>query len=472
MKSFFISFFLFSHLTIIAQQVVFSEEIDFKNFKNIEGIVSGELLFVSTETEELTVFYVLNMADNSSVRHRVIRKNTHIVGHTATSDVLAIYFTSENYGSIKLECLIFSKNTQKFLKLNELSGYVPYANLCFISDNETFQSLTYNKKENSLRLQIFERDLLKDSISFTIPDERSSDFLKKNGFLKGPKTYSILEESVEASFEQALNRNKIYLRQGKIIIVGDEPKGEETIVEYVLELDKMKKTIESKIIEIPVQKKIQHNSMLTDNKLFVLGINASMINLTILDFDSGKILKEHVYNKGEPILIKQTTLKSNGHSVEMIYSNEKETLKSILRNLNKGIPVISVFARKEGDFRVLIGNQEVYSGGGAGMISGQTSTFSTPGGNITVPISGHSSTAIANSASSNSFYGYLKNPGLDIANEKYEEHGVHYKIENRLRAFRPKLKVGNHYIINSKEGTFLIFLDKKKKSLIVEEFED
>lgn len=475
MKIVFLYFFVLGNLVAPAQELIFSEEIEFKKLQNIEGIASGNFLVLKSETDDATVFYAINKSTNYLEQYKALQKGIFLVGVTSTIDELMIYFVSETE---RLSCLNFSKTSRKFTRLKEAENGSLNNRICIINENNNLYSLSFSKREEKLIVHSYDKEILKDTIKFDIKDERFLKLFKQGGLLTSDaKPFTFINNGVEIPFDQAKNQNKIYFKDKKVFMIIDDWEGEELAEILILELDLTTRKAASRFVNLPYENKTDHNSFLINDKLFVLGINKIMVNLTIFDFESLTKIKEYRYLKGEPIQLKYSNLEEDGFDVEKEWIKawkESDVAKLILRSLNDGVPVMSVTARNS-DYRLLIGCSEVSKGGPSRMMmTSGGGSFSTPGGNISTPSTTQwVSTGARTTESQTFFYGYLRKPDLGIFKE-YDpaSHGIFYKMRNRIGDLDNSMKLGGDGVVNSKEGSYLIYVDKQNRSLYIEKYID
>lgn len=474
-------FCISGHLTVAAQQLVFREEVGFKKLNNIEAAVSGNIIIAKAEVDDGTIFCAIDMENNSLEKYEIKRQSTSITiaGVTTMQGEISIYLTSDYYGMERLECLTFSKTLKKFSKLKEIRSTFNKDHLCFMNDNNTFYSLSFDKRKHMLALLSYNAGYLKDTIAFDISDERIVKSFDKKGLLTNKvKPFTFIMKGLEISFDQAKSQNKVYLSDGKLLIVSDEWVGEELGETLILKVDLATQDVKPQLIRLPYANKTDHNSFISNDKLFVLGIDKTMIDLTIFDINLLEKLEKYRYLKGEPVQFKHSNLERNGLVVESEQdggSDKRSIAKSVHKSLKKGQPVISVTS-VDAVYKLLIGSYAVSKGGSGGMtmMTSGGGSISTPRGTVSTPATTQmvpSGISTSSSESKTYFYGCLRKSDLGIINEYHPlDHGVFYKIEKRIIELDKKIKLGGNGIINSTEGAYLIYMDKQKRTMIIEKF--
>ncbi|GCC49992.1 hypothetical protein SanaruYs_02070 [Chryseotalea sanaruensis] len=474
MKGVLLYFLALCHLTAAAQELVFSREIEFKKLDYIEGVVSGDYIISKAQADEEILFYAIHAENNTMVQHKIKRQYSSLIGVMSTADEIFIYFTSYVYGIDKLECLTFSKTKGKFTKLKELTDISEKQHVCFINDNNAFYSMSYQKRERKLLLHKYDQGLVKDTLSFDFSDELISKTMARKGSIMNlVSNFTFIKKGVDISFDKAKDLKKVYFKGNKLLMISDEHDGIESGEILVLELDLLTESVVSRKVTLPYTNKTGHNSFFIDDKLFVVGIDKSMLDLTVFDIHKFEELGSHRYLKGELIQLKSSKLEKNGVDVEKVSDRtwtKEDATKLLLKSLNEGSPVISV-TKRETDYRLLIGSYHVPQSGPAPMAGTSAgSTIQTPRGTVTTPGATQMTWSRTNSSErQNYFYGYLGMSDLKVSKDyNPSDNGVLYRAKQRIKELDSEIKLGGVGKISCVKEAYLLYMDKQKRSLFIE----
>lgn len=238
--------------------------------------------------------------------------------------------------------------------------------LAGLSNSEVFILVSYQKKKKKIVLDTYQRGKLVNSRDLDIQDEAVFKELKEGGFTYIP-TYNA------TSFEQAESQRKAYLHDNKVVLISDTWQQKDCIGLLIVEIDLLTGSVMHKSLPLLYRSKVDHNSFLWHNQLFVVRISPATLNLGIYSLSSLKKLKEYQYLQGETITLKESPLIRNRKNLDDEWAKGwrlSNIATFTLAQLNGGTPVISVSAAGEESFRLLSGNYTSPSGGGSMMPSG------------------------------------------------------------------------------------------------------
>ncbi len=329
--------------------------------------------------------------------------------------------------------------------------------------------LSVQAKEQRLVLNTYDKEKIIDTQEFAVQDEELFKHFKKN-------TFEYIPNLTEIPFEQAISQNKSYAYQNKLLLISDNWKSEGLAQLMIVSLGLGSSTIDAKTISLPYESKVDHNSFLRDNRLFVLGIDRTMLSINVHDINSLQKITAYNYLKGQPIPWKASDLTSNDTNLDEQWRGhwpEAEIAKYTLKELNGGTPVISISEADNDHIRILIGNNIIpRSGGGGMMVPTGGGSFSTPGGSVSVPVSYHwMPTSYGGPRTKISFFGYLRKSDLSSTTETFSSNGNFDCLEKRIEQLNGEIKFGGQGIINAREKIYFIYVDKKNKTMSIESFQ-
>lgn len=250
-------------------------------------------------------------------------------------------------------------------------------------DNKLY-FLTANKTTGNLFLYSFDKNGTpkKDRINLesTLIVGKKGKPVKIATLLVDENSVNKIEKDTPNAIETVSDPIKMYIRNGKAIISFDQYKKETQLL--VIDLATKTGTLQrfKKPLTNVNSSRKKTNSFLYDNYIFEIAADKKVFSMHILEYPSGKFIKEYAVAKTDIITFKNTPIIQEGGA----YANyrELEKTKKFLRKItseNIGISVIKI----DGNYQFSIGGYVQQHGGGGMMIGG----FGTVGGITTGGVS-------------------------------------------------------------------------------------
>ncbi|MCC9136575.1 hypothetical protein ACFSKU_07190 [Pontibacter silvestris] len=158
-------------------------------------------------------------------------------------------------------------------------------------------------------------------------------------------------------------RSKIYTRGDKIHMIFDGYylKGERNkVTTEILTLDWNSGSSEYRKLPVIEQKgEPSFNSFLYNNTLFRVTLKKEEVGLTAYDFNTLQLVQEYKYGGNEEITIKATPVYQRG--AKALFSSDSKTIEEtskVMKNLDNGIPAITVDALTDSTLQLTIGSYQ------------------------------------------------------------------------------------------------------------------
>jgi len=444
-----------------AQKPICTFEVEYSKAEKVTGTKFDDYLFIKTEAQSSTYFYMISSLGNLVDSYKTLGDIT-LLGSTVSETEIRFYFTLPKTKDI--HSIFFSRERKRFERYKKIANDIDYTGVAY--NEKDFHVLVFDKKNDNLILSKATGDSLSVINKFAIEDKQLIKHFKKNQF-------SFISDGKEIYLDSARSQNKIYYQNQKILLISDNWDSEEVAETKIITLDLHNDSMNAKNILLPYDNKTGHNSFLYKDKLYVLGIERIIVGLNVYDFPSLNKIAEHRYLKGQPIQFKVSDLIENGKNWDKEWRgkwSDKVIAEQTLRILNKGVPVISVSKADSINDRLLIGRsvlpdkKNIFNtamaplpGGGYAQVgNGGRAIF---GNNAPLPVDDAS------------FYGYLNRMDFSVPSSiDYKEHGSFYQADRRINKISREVTVGGSGVISSPDGGYLIYLNKKTKSIVLEKF--
>jgi hypothetical protein len=192
-----------------------------------------------------------------------------------------------------------------------------------------------------------------------------SKVLPISEFLSNSESVKKIEENNPNSIEVAASETKMYVRNHSIVLTFDENVDFTQVLN--IDLKTLKATFSSFDKPMPDVYNVNTNSYLNGDKLFTLASTKKELTMEILEYNTGKVLKEYKIFRDKPIGFKNTPIIQEGG----FYNGyrEMEKTQKFLRKINNGNIGVSVLKRNN-NYEVTLGGYTVQRGGGGGFAFG------------------------------------------------------------------------------------------------------
>lgn len=233
---------------------------------------------------------------------------------------------------------------------------------------------------------------------------------------------------------------------------------------------------EHTITSLPVAgDKVVHNSFLKSDSLFVVAASKTDLTLSVYTLETLKELTMLRYGREQRITFKNSVMLKNGEDYEVKWIDDR-TQRAMNTRIQSEIYKHSPFILVAGQgtyTRLLLGSWYVVqnSQGGGGIVTSNGHYIPSPGSNAPAPPGSEFSRLGGTTSEVVYFYGYLNTHDLSPApGLKLSDHGPVDRLQKRLKSLDKKIKLGGYTTINKHNEVFLVYVDKKKKQLVFEEF--
>lgn len=462
-------------LFAFAQQELFSAPINADKLTDLQGIEVDNYLIVKGENGLSTLFEIITPQKELHTFSVSTASGAAFIGSSSTDADITVYFTTSAKPK-DIQWLTFKKSN-KTVNYNSLKNVEDAGFLAFLNFNSKFHILRLGKKDQSLNLDSFSDHVKTDSSTIVIDDaELFNEIKATRNFFSKPDIKPDFFPEGEVPFDRARKQNKVYFRNNKLWLVMDHfGKEKDSAAEMICELDFDQHKFKKNMLSLTAEAKVDHNSFLFRNTLFVLSIAKDYLIIDAFDISSMTKTKTFRQLKGLPFDFKKSYIRENNKPLDKDWEGKwshESSSKYFFQFINGGTPVLSV-SETASDYRFLIGNYEApkLNSTGGSMPTG-VGPISTPGGTVpgnvkSVPSRSHGTSAEKNTY----FYGYLTQSDLTPTVGKPSSHGRLFEIRKRLVDLENSIKLGGDCIINSADKTYLVYLNKKTKDIHVESFE-
>ena len=201
-------------------------------------------------------------------------------------------------------------------------------------------------------------------------------------FLTSSESVKKIEESNPNSIESVASDTKMYVKENQVIFSFDE----NPAFTQILTLDLTTFKVTRKVFNKSMQgiRKLKTNSYINGNTFFSLTANKDKLLLNVLDYNSGKRIKQFKILKDQLINFKNTPIIQEGGMYDGY--RELEKTKKFLRKISSGEVGVAVLTRNN-QFEITLGGYKLQSSGGGFGVGFGMSSFggaSFGGGNVNV----------------------------------------------------------------------------------------
>jgi hypothetical protein len=443
-----------------------------EKFENIQGGSSGDYIFLKGETSTSVSFYVFNLKEQSfrvylETKSLPDKKNdVTIIGHAVDDGHIYLYFKRGNIFGQNVYCLTYLFNEGKFTAPVKIQEGNTKTDVAYLSYRNEFNILSFDKENQSLIWQKYNRDSLTTETEFTVADQKIFRYFKDD--------FTYIPDHSNVSYTQSSSNRKIYHDGQNLIAVIDDYKPEGALAQTaVITLDPVEKKITSRFVELPFDRGIEHNSFLFQKRLYVFGIDDIKFELKIFDATSLLPLTNFYFTKDMTVSFKRSELLESKTGLHDVSLDDKwadkwdqATIAKYTFRMLKGHPVINVSEADDNTIRLVIGNLSFGSTSG-GVMMAVPGAMAMAGSNyipsyMFAPMQGGEETRVF-------FYGYL-NKELQISDKKFPNHGPIRLADKRIQALRKTIKLGSYGVMSSDENVFLVYINRQERSLNIEQF--
>lgn len=447
-------FLVYSFTTIAQHEIFRSNSLGLGNAE-LDGIADDQNAVVSIRDKG---DYILCLIHNGIVFKSSRMKYTelNLRGIRAKNDAVYVYFWGDKLGDIKEYVLTFFMDEARGTSLdwNGADGKVLF---CF-NNSEGFHKVICNKKKGTLYLETFDSN---------IPNSLKEISVSDRSLLK-----DLLDEPIEfmtptnSDFKKISTLVKAFEYNGQISILIDNGWNSTHPETKLIELDFNSHMAMKRTMKLAIPRGMKHTSYDIKNHIFTWCINSEGFQLLIHKKDSLKLKKAFVYNLySSKIELKCTpvyySIGANGSDSELSWRDpnlkfiNESNVKDLLKSFSKDTPAFKV-SEEQGSFRLLFGTYQSAS---------YPATYSTPGFNAMSSISMQA----GQPAVKRFFFSYL-NLDFSIANNNSFGNHKELTIDRRSRDVLYQEKISEMTSLINDKRSYLIYLLKKEKELVIEEF--
>ncbi len=211
--------------------------------------------------------------------------------------------------------------------------------------------------------------------------KKITDLLLKsfNGFITtNSSSIKKFEKDTPNSIESVSETKKMYVRGNDIVISFDHNKKITQVITINIDTKELtKKEFDKPLVNIKSGKK-KTNSFIYENNIALVAANKEVLSMYILDYNTGKFIKEYSVSRDEKINFKNSPIIQKGG----FYNNhrELEKTKKFLRKITSQKIGVSII-KNNNNYQFTIGGYAQQSSGG-GMMMGGFGGMPMAGGNF------------------------------------------------------------------------------------------
>ena len=349
------------------------------DLKTSPSFINDVIPFVNSDTGELIIFiaapkkvYTYKLDKDFKPVNKITsenkkRKYKTLIGGSVKGTVYSLFLSNKNQKKFAFINFSFKNKTSTFKEF-------------LLEKNDQFiQSFKYKGQffmlainTNSKSVLLYEYNAEDQVMVRNEIDTKNQMLMNEYNEMKSiadminsqEHTIKKFEKDTPNSIETASDLIKMYIRDHQIVLSFDENrKGTQVIF-----IDIDNKSITKKVFDKPLKnvKSIgkRSNSFIYDDKIALVAGNSKIFSMHILDFQSGKFIKEYAVNKDEKITFKNTPIIQNGGAYKSYREFEKTS--KFLRKIsaqNIGVSII----KNQGNYQFTIGGYSKQASGGAPM---------------------------------------------------------------------------------------------------------
>ncbi len=252
------------------------------------------------------------------------------------------------------------------LKKNRRLGHVSSDNhFCFLAINKKPEFVIYDFKDG------FHFDTTRIPVAESTWDLIRTDLVTFSPFFD----VGVVDMDGEWNIETAKSPSKIYVHNDTLFLLNNKEKQFTNVYAFDLNTRSMSARRISHQQQDANEVPEVENSFLLNDKLYYAAAASKRLIVQVIDFSSGKLLKEFHANADEEISFKNGEIVQEGG----VYggSRELEKTKQLIRKMIAGKAVIIANTDSAGQIEISVGSY-LEGGGGGGLIMGSMAGGTTP----------------------------------------------------------------------------------------------
>ncbi|MEX6626939.1 hypothetical protein [Tenacibaculum salmonis] len=177
-----------------------------------------------------------------------------------------------------------------------------------------------------------------------------------------------IEKDTPNSIESVSEAKKMYIRGNNIVITFDHHKKFTQVISINIDTKELIKKTFNKPLENIKSRKKKTNSFLYDNYIAVIAGTKDVFSMYLLNYNTGKFIKEYSVAKDEQINFKNSPIIQKGG----YYNNhrELEKTKQFLRKITTDKIGVSIIKNKDNNYQFTVGGYVKQASGGGMMMGG------------------------------------------------------------------------------------------------------
>ena len=331
-----------------------------------------------------------------------------------------------------------------------------------LSGDNHFFYFTVNKKTSEFIIYKFIDEINFERHNYPVETNIWDAIADRAGLLNaGDINIEKTDMEGECDIDIAECARKLYVRNDTLLLVLNNQKGTTTVYTFDIVSNNMNKRVIENKADQDNKLYMVYNSFLLGNKLYYASATEDALVLQVIDFYSGKVLKEFTSKSDEEIDFKNTPIIQEGNSFVAGVTRELGKTKQLLRKMtNSRLVITALHDDSSHSVILLLGSYKkvkYYNGGGMWVGSAGAAP-------IFLPTGGFSRSSWSKSARFKM-----------LINDFSSEHingDIPPSINDKIEVFTAGLKVPsdceNLFLLNEKY--FYAFYDKEERSLSVVQF--
>lgn len=380
-KRFSLTFLLLFTITLFSQEKL----IEFKNSLKTDQSFLNQMFSIVNETNgDISLFfidskningYLLNNKYELTDSIKIERRNKEykmFLGYSISeNNEYCIYLSNQNTSKFASICLSYESKKVIFneFKLNLKGEEI----IQVLNHKNKFYIITVNKKSSIINSYSFDNitSFKKKEIDFSSFTFRNENRTKKtlHKLLRNSSygDVKIISKDTPHPIEITSAYHKLYVIDDKVIISFDENKAYTQLISFNLtSVEKEVKYIKKPFLSDTEFGSAKSNSYIYDDKVFLIAISHEMLTLSVKDYKTDELIKEHTVSEDDSVYFKNTALikLQNNKTTNKIPKKNSDVLRKITNSK------VGVSAYKfNNDYQITIGGKS-YSDDSSIIVSG------------------------------------------------------------------------------------------------------
>ena len=349
------------------------------DLKTNSSFIKDIIPFVNSEANELVIFfadpkkvYTYKLDKDFKVIDKIIsenkkRKYKTLIGGSVKGTIYSLFLSNKNQTKFAHINFSFENKTSSFKEFllekedQFIQSFKYKGQLFMLAINTKSESILLYEYNAEDQVMVRNEINMKNQMLMNKYNEMKSiaDIINSEG-----RTIKKFEKDTPNSMESASDLIKMYVLDHQVILSFDENKNGTQVITIDIDSKSITKKVFNKPLNNITSVRKKSNSFIYDDKIALVAGSSKIFSMHILDFPSGKFIKEYAVSKDEKISFKNTPIIQKGG----IYDKYREFEKTskFLRKIsaqNIGVSII----KNHGNYQFTIGGYSKQASGGAPM---------------------------------------------------------------------------------------------------------